>query len=85
MSTDNTDTNSELKNIIVEYVGNKKNPENNEITVELIVETMADEFPEFLMAIAEENWILGYRQALSDVADGEKLYKQKQNEELLAE
>ena len=84
MDTD-TKTSSELKTIIVDYVGKKKNPDNDEITVGLIVETMAAEFPEFLMAIAEENWILGYRQALSDVTQGEKLCKQKQNEELLAE
>tara|TARA_B100000214_G_scaffold375570_1_gene362780 strand:- start:6150 stop:6404 length:255 start_codon:yes stop_codon:yes gene_type:complete len=84
MNTDDN-INSELKDIIVEYVGKKKNPANDEITVELIVETMADEFPEFLMAIAEENWILGYRQALSDVEQGEKLYKQRKNEELFAE
>jgi|TARA_R110002074_G_scaffold117153_1_gene249044 hypothetical protein len=84
MDTENK-TSSELKDVIVEYVGKKKNPDNGEITVELIVETMADEFPEFLIAIAEENWILGYRQALSDVEQGEKLYKQKQNEELFAE
>jgi len=84
MDTENK-TSSELKDVIVEYVGKKKNPDNGEITVELIVETMADEFPEFLIAIAEENWILGYRQALSDVEQGERLYKQKQNEELFAE
>ena len=84
MDTENK-TSSELKDVIVEYGGKKKNPYNGVITVELIVETMADEFPEFLIAIAEENWILGYRQALSDVEQGEKLYKQKQNEELFAE
>ena len=28
---------------------------------------MAQEFPEFLMAIAEENWIRGYHQAPTDV------------------
>ena len=28
------------------------------------------EFPEFLMAIAEENWVRGYHQALEDVEIG---------------
>jgi hypothetical protein len=28
---------------------------------------MANEFPEFLMAVAEENWIRGYQQAFDDI------------------
>ena len=47
------------------------------ITVEMIIEVMSQEFPEFLMAIAEENWIRGYHQALTDVEEGEKLYKKE--------
>jgi hypothetical protein len=31
---------------------------------------MAEEFPEFLMVVAEENWIRGYHQALEDVDSG---------------
>jgi hypothetical protein len=33
----------------------------------MIVEVLAEEFPEFVLALAEENWIRGYRQALDDV------------------
>ena len=51
------DTATELKNWLVNYVGEKSDPENGEVTVAMIVETMAVEFPEFLMAVAEENWI----------------------------
>ena len=58
---------TDLKNWLVEYIGEKNNPENQEVTVAMIVETMADEFPEFLMAVAEENWIRGYQQAFSDI------------------
>lgn len=58
---------SHLKTMLVNYVGAQHNPENNEITVEMIVETMAREFPEFLMAVAEENFIRGYRQAFADL------------------
>ena len=43
----------------------------------MIVETMAKEFPEFVLALAEENWIRGYQQALDDITEGEKLYKQE--------
>ena len=60
-------TESELKEIIVNYVGRTMNPEEDEITVEQIVEVFAKQFPEFLLAIAEQNWINGYTQALNDV------------------
>ena len=59
-------TESELKEIIVDYVGRSLNPDNDCITVEQIVEVFAEQFPEFLLAVAEENWINGYTQALSD-------------------
>ena len=58
---------SELKDIIVEFVGNKLQPENEEVTVKHIIEVFAEEFPEFLLSVAEENWISGYTQALNDV------------------
>ena len=60
-------TESELKEIIVNYVGNSLDPDSEEITVEQVVEVFSSEFPEFLLAIAEENWINGYTQALNDV------------------
>jgi hypothetical protein len=47
----------------------------------MIVNTMAEEFPEFLMAIAEENWIRGYHQALTDVQEGEKIAREIQENE----
>ena len=57
---------NELKTWLVNYVGSKEGPEDGQVTVGLIVETMAKEFPEFLLAVAEENWIRGYQQALID-------------------
>ncbi len=57
---------SELKDIVINYVGQKLNPESDEITVEQIVDVFAEQFPEFLLALAEENWINGYTQALRD-------------------
>ena len=57
---------SEMKNWLVNYVGEKTNPENGDITVENIIEVMSDQFPEFLMAVAEENWIRGYNQGIGD-------------------
>ena len=62
---------NEMKKWLVDYVGNKLNPENDEVNVEMIIQVMAEEFPEFLMPLAEENFIRGYRQALADVDSGE--------------
>ena len=71
-------TETEMKNWLVNYVGEKHNPENGEVTVEMIVETIAIEFPEFLMAIAEENWVRGYHQALNDVEVGKEIAKEQE-------
>ena len=57
---------SELKEWLVNYVGEKTEAEE-EITVEMIVGVMADEFPEFVLALAEENWVRGYQQAFYDL------------------
>jgi hypothetical protein len=70
-------TDTELKSWLVNYVGGQHNPENGEVTVELIVETMAQEFPEFLLAVAEENWIRGYHQALNDVEAGRQILEEE--------
>ena len=56
-----------LKEMVIDYVGEALNPEEDEITVSQIVEVFAEEFPEFILAIAEENWINGYTQALQDL------------------
>ena len=71
-----------MKEWLVSYVGtefqsevekiNSDNPEeplewDGSVTVEMIIEMMSDEFPEFLMAVAEENFIRGYTQAMVDV------------------
>ena len=61
-----------MKEWMINYIGEKHEPEDGSVTVEMIVETMAEEFPEFLLAIAEENWIRGYRQAITDVDEGQK-------------
>jgi len=74
-------TNNDLKNFLVEYTGEKINPEDQNVTVEMIVEVMAKEFPEFLLAIAEENWVRGYQQAIEDVDNGIKMEKEKTNEQ----
>ena len=65
-------TENPLKEMLVEYVGNKFATEEDEgdfeVTVEMIVETLAHEFPEFVMIMAEENWVRGYQQGINDAS-----------------
>jgi hypothetical protein len=68
---------NELKTFLIDYVGEKEKPENDEVTVEMIVNTMAKEFPEFVLTVAEENWIRGYQQAMVDIEVGERLVQQE--------
>ena len=56
---------SDLKKYIVEYVGTKY--EKEEVTVDMIANVLATEFPEFMFALAEENFIRGYETGLDDV------------------
>jgi hypothetical protein len=55
---------SPLKGYLVEYVGEKL--ENEEVTVNMIAEVLAADFPEFAFAFAEENYLRGYQQGLED-------------------
>ena len=61
-----------LKEMLVSYVGNKFATDTDEgefeVTVQMIVDALAHEFPEFVMIMAEENWIRGYQQGLDDAA-----------------
>ena len=58
------DENSELKTLLVNYTGTKFDEE--EITVNMIAELLAAEFPEFAFAFAEENYLRGYQTGLDD-------------------
>ena len=60
------DNDSELKQFLIEYTGDKLQPEDERVTVHMIAETIAAEFPEFLFAIAEENFLRGYQLGLED-------------------
>tara|TARA_R110000824_G_scaffold139366_8_gene304440 strand:- start:18755 stop:19027 length:273 start_codon:yes stop_codon:yes gene_type:complete len=64
---------TDLKNWLVEYVGAHLSPDNMDVTVEMIVEVVAAEFPEFLLAVAEENYIRGYEQALDDLNEAQQI------------
>ena len=60
-----------LKELVVNYIGDRLEAEE-EVTVDMAVEVFAAEFPEFLMAVAEENFLRGYEQALMDVESAQK-------------
>tara|TARA_R100000808_G_scaffold21159_1_gene45753 strand:- start:353 stop:637 length:285 start_codon:yes stop_codon:yes gene_type:complete len=61
---------NDLKEIVVEYVGGKMDPENGEVTLQMVIDVLADDFPELVFALAEENWLRGYEQGLEDVQTG---------------
>lgn len=69
-----------IKEWLVTYVGNKVKPENMEVDVNMIVNVLAEEFPEFLLVIAEENFFRGYNQALTDMQERVKAKKENKNE-----
>jgi hypothetical protein len=71
---------NELKSMLVNYVGEKQSPEGDSVTVEMIVDQLANEFPEFVLAVAEENFVRGYQQALTDVEVGRKAWEEEQKE-----
>jgi len=58
------DGDSELKEFLVEYAGKKL--DNEEVTVNMIAEVLALDFPEFAFAYAEENFLRGYQLGLED-------------------
>jgi len=56
--------NTGLKQQLVDYVGTKF--DQGEVTVAMIVDVLALEFPEFMVAVAEENFLRGYKSGLDD-------------------
>jgi hypothetical protein len=60
----------DLKETLVEYVGAKLSPINNEVTIEMVIDVLASEFPELVLAIAEENFLRGYSTGLTDSEHG---------------
>ena len=84
-----------VKEWLVDYSGKKYQAEcakfkaetgkkfewDGEVTVEIIIETLAHEFPEFVMALAEENFIRGYRQAFIDMEGGMEMANAEQEKQ----
>ena len=70
-------TDSGLKDLVVGYIGEKLKPENGEVTMEMCVDVFTNEFPEFLLLLAQENFLRGYSQALNDMEAAENEQKTK--------
>ena len=66
-----------LREWVINYIGSRLKPEDGNVTLEMAIDVFAEEFPEFVMALAEENFIRGYQQALADIDDATK----KENEQ----
>jgi hypothetical protein len=64
-----------MKEWLVGYVGDILKPTDGNVTTEMIVHAFGVEFPELMLAIAEENWMRGYSQALHDSEKGYELLK----------
>mgnify|MGYP003647955185 CR=1 FL=1 len=84
MNLDNPDlkktvgVDNDLKNFIVEYSGEKINNQDKNVTVEMVIDVLSEDFPEVVLALAEENWVRGYQQGLDDVESGRSMLE-KQN------
>jgi len=63
---------SKLKEVIIDYIGETIHPEEPNVTVEDVVSLFADEFPEFLFVVAQENFLNGYKHGLADASKEEK-------------
>jgi glucan biosynthesis protein len=68
---------NDLKNFIVEYSGEKMNNLDNNVTVEMVINVLSEDFPEVVLALAEENWVRGYQQGLDDVEAGRSMLEKQ--------
>ena len=66
-----------LKEYMIDYVGKRHDPKDDGVTVEMVAETLSKEFPEFVLMMAEENYLRGYEQALDDVNSIKNKYGQQ--------
>ncbi len=73
MSLENEDLKKEvqvvinsLKELLVTYTGDKVKPVDGIVTLQMVLEVLADEFPEVVLALAEENYLRGYQECTND-------------------
>lgn len=66
LSAQSADGSSALKDFMISFTGEKLQPENDEVSIDMLAQVLAMEFPEFAYAYAEENFIRGYELGLED-------------------
>ena len=77
IENNNVTLDNNLKEYIVNYVGEKRDPQDEQVTIGMIIEVLPEGFPELVLCLSEENWIRGYQQGLTDVQEGERLYHEE--------
>tara|TARA_R110001583_G_scaffold117477_1_gene268591 strand:+ start:1730 stop:1978 length:249 start_codon:yes stop_codon:yes gene_type:complete len=65
-----------LKHALVDFAGNKFEPEDGNVTVEMIIQALGEDFPELIWTLAEENFFRGYEQALADLQSVEAVMEE---------
>jgi len=75
------DLDNDLKKYVVEYVGHVASPDDGLVTAEMIISILARDIPEVILPLAEENFIRGYKQALTDIEVGKKIYEEQQSDQ----
>jgi hypothetical protein len=66
------DLDTKLKRWLVSYTAKKFMPEDEKVTISMILDIFAEEFPELILQVAERNWVLGYSQAAQDFVNTQK-------------
>ena len=46
---------NDLKEYIINYVGQREEPDDDKVTVSMVVDALAEDFPELVLCISEEN------------------------------
>ena len=78
---DTVENNNELMDYIINYVGQETQPENDEVTIGMVIDVLAEKFPQLVLCLSEEKWVRGYQQALTDVQEGERIFNEGVPEE----
>ena len=69
------DATNDLKKLLVQYTKDTLKPENQEVTLEMVITVLASQFPDLMLAISEESFISGYDQAFADMEEFRKEHK----------
>jgi hypothetical protein len=72
---------NKLKKLLIKYTEEVLQPENQDVTLEMILMVLASQFPDLVLSLAEENFIRGYDQAFADMEKFQKDMENNKNNE----